>query len=443
MSNARKIADLALVTATPDELNLTDGSTAGTVVNSKAVVYGPAGEIAFNELVLDSDSTVSGDFTVSGAIKADTIIETMSTVVPTDDSIGGTVSKINANYDKAYNPAIAPFVGGGLSCISLVEDGTTLYLYKNGEGVYKSSMSTPFDTDTLGAWTGPVDLFSTVDTGIKSINWAPDGMSFLATSGSPFVHQFNVTTAWDMNSATLNHSYSGTPNGHTDIESADWENDGMVFVIWRRGVTACYRVAVTSAYDLSASPNATGGGISFEPTSVYGVLSGSFINDGAGICMVMTNGTVVSFDCNTVGTVEDGISNGQVGTSMVDYNLNVYTIVGDGLELWSTYSDILTIRYMSTPSYSITLDASVSNNFEVTLTGPSVVEFSNIPSGAYGSSLSITQSGGGYPVTWPTGTVWAEGGAPTLSSSDVDVFVLTTHDSGNTWYGFVGGYAFT
>lgn len=45
MSNARKIADLALVTATPDELNLTDGSTAGTVVDSKAVVYGPAGEV--------------------------------------------------------------------------------------------------------------------------------------------------------------------------------------------------------------------------------------------------------------------------------------------------------------------------------------------------------------------------------------------------------------
>ena len=45
MSNARIIADLAAVTATPDELNLTDGSVAGTVVNSKAVVYDPAGKL--------------------------------------------------------------------------------------------------------------------------------------------------------------------------------------------------------------------------------------------------------------------------------------------------------------------------------------------------------------------------------------------------------------
>jgi hypothetical protein len=54
MSNARTIADLAAVTATAEELNLTDGSTADTVVNSKAVVYGTAGEVTVNELDVDN-----------------------------------------------------------------------------------------------------------------------------------------------------------------------------------------------------------------------------------------------------------------------------------------------------------------------------------------------------------------------------------------------------
>lgn len=54
MSNARTIADLAAVTATAAELNLTDGSTADTVVNSKAVVYGTAGEVTVNELDVDN-----------------------------------------------------------------------------------------------------------------------------------------------------------------------------------------------------------------------------------------------------------------------------------------------------------------------------------------------------------------------------------------------------
>jgi hypothetical protein len=54
MSNARTIADLAAVTATAAELNLTDGSAADTVVNSKAVVYGSAGEVTVNELDVDN-----------------------------------------------------------------------------------------------------------------------------------------------------------------------------------------------------------------------------------------------------------------------------------------------------------------------------------------------------------------------------------------------------
>jgi hypothetical protein len=42
------------VTSTATELNLVDGSTADTVVNSKAVVYGAAGQITANELDVDN-----------------------------------------------------------------------------------------------------------------------------------------------------------------------------------------------------------------------------------------------------------------------------------------------------------------------------------------------------------------------------------------------------
>jgi len=36
---------LAAVDATSSELNLVDGSSAGTIVNSKAVIYGSSGEV--------------------------------------------------------------------------------------------------------------------------------------------------------------------------------------------------------------------------------------------------------------------------------------------------------------------------------------------------------------------------------------------------------------
>ena len=46
------------VTATTDELNLVDGATPNTVVNSKAVVYGSAGEVASGAIT--STSSVTG-----------------------------------------------------------------------------------------------------------------------------------------------------------------------------------------------------------------------------------------------------------------------------------------------------------------------------------------------------------------------------------------------
>ena len=47
-------SQLSDVTSTATELNLVDGSTADTVVNSKAVIYGSAGQITANELDVDN-----------------------------------------------------------------------------------------------------------------------------------------------------------------------------------------------------------------------------------------------------------------------------------------------------------------------------------------------------------------------------------------------------
>ena len=53
-SAAIDISKLNGVTSTAAELNLVDGSTADTVVNSKAVIYGAAGQITANELDVDN-----------------------------------------------------------------------------------------------------------------------------------------------------------------------------------------------------------------------------------------------------------------------------------------------------------------------------------------------------------------------------------------------------
>ena len=55
------------VTATAAELNLLDGATANTVVNSKAVIYGAAGEIAASSVTISGNLSVAGTVTQSNS----------------------------------------------------------------------------------------------------------------------------------------------------------------------------------------------------------------------------------------------------------------------------------------------------------------------------------------------------------------------------------------
>ena len=73
--NLDKVTD---VTATASEVNLVDGSSAGTIVNSKAVIYGSAGEVNATTL------QIGGTSITSDATEINTL----------DGVTGGTVSAI-------------------------------------------------------------------------------------------------------------------------------------------------------------------------------------------------------------------------------------------------------------------------------------------------------------------------------------------------------------
>jgi hypothetical protein len=59
MTNARVVADLGTVTSTPAEINLLDGSSSGTIVNAKGVIYGGSGEVNATTLQIAGTSITS------------------------------------------------------------------------------------------------------------------------------------------------------------------------------------------------------------------------------------------------------------------------------------------------------------------------------------------------------------------------------------------------
>lgn len=94
---------------------------------------------------------------------------------------------------------------------------------------------------------------------------------------------------------------------------------------------------------------------------------------------------------------------------------------------------------------AVSVDLSLANFFDITLSGTTTFTFSSFPSSGLASSWVIRiqqdSSGSAYGVTWPASVKWASGTAPTLSgaANQVDVFTFFTHDGGTNVYGFASG----
>lgn len=70
--------------------------------------------------------------------------------------------------------------------------------------------------------------------------------------------------------------------------------------------------------------------------------------------------------------------------------------------------------------------------------------FSNPPAtGKAGSFTLELTNGGSQTVNWPASVKWELGIEPTLTSSGIDILTFQTRDGGTTWFGFVGGLAFS
>ena len=87
------------------------------------------------------------------------------------------------------------------------------------------------------------------------------------------------------------------------------------------------------------------------------------------------------------------------------------------------------------------IDVSAGNVVTATVsTSTQTFTFTN-PS-ADGRACSFTlilTNGGSQTVNWPASVDWADGSAPSLTSSGVDILTFTTVDAGTIWYGFAAG----
>lgn len=171
------------VTASAAELNLIDGSVANTVVNSKAVIYGSAGEVAASSISTTGNVTVGGNLTVNGttttinstAVSVDDInIILGDTASPSDATADGGGITLKGTSDKTINWVDATDAWTSSEHLNLASgkayyiNGTSVLSGSTlGSGVTASSL-TSVGTIATGTWQGTAVGVAYGGTGLTS-----------------------------------------------------------------------------------------------------------------------------------------------------------------------------------------------------------------------------------------------------------------------------------
>ena len=161
---------------------------------------------------------------------------------------------------------------------------------------------------------------------------------------------------------------------------------------------------------------------------------GIFTASGVNVSGVLT---ASSFSGNLTGSAA-----GLTGTP----NLNVGVITatsfyGSGANLTGVAAAPYVGQSTTSQSPTTTIDLSLGNVVYFTHSVDTTVAFANT-STAQEVRFIRTKDDTLTPrtITWPNGFIWDSGSAPTLinsaSSSDAQIFNLTTRDTGATWYGY-------
>lgn len=133
------------VSATAAELNLLNTAAANTVVNSKAVIYGSAGEVAASSISTTGNVTVGGNLVVQGSTTtiesstlsvADKAIELAKVASPTDTTADGAGIIVKGATDKTLTWADATDAWTSSEHINLAS-GRAFYI--NGSSVLSGS----------------------------------------------------------------------------------------------------------------------------------------------------------------------------------------------------------------------------------------------------------------------------------------------------------------
>jgi len=214
MTNARVVADLGTVTSTPAEINLLDGSSSGTIVNAKGVIYGGAGEVNATTL------QIAGTAITSTAAELNILDGVTATTAELNilDGVTSTTAEINILDGVTASTTEINILDG-------VTASTTEINYLDITTLGTSQASKAVTADANGVVTfdnGTIEESVTLSGTSVSINLR-DSDNFIHTLSGNTTYTFtNPAASGRVSSFTLKVTQDSSPRTITWPASVDW-----------------------------------------------------------------------------------------------------------------------------------------------------------------------------------------------------------------------------
>ena len=430
--------------------SLTLGGTLGSIANSQltnsSITFGSTAAAlgttvsAFNGVSIGATTRSTGDFT---SISGNTITSTTPVL---SFNATNTIASFGTTTASSYNQLIIQNKSGtaGASTNYVISndigtDSTYYGEFGMNSSVFSASTPSDFFSINNGVYFSGHDGDITVGSGngYKTyLAWGTTGQSAHVINASGAIGlstnlgttpALSGTTGFGTSGQVLTSGGSSAAPTWTTITSGITITDDTT-------TNATRYLTFTSATSGSITgENTSSTKLQFNPST--GVITSAF--SGA------HNGTVGATTPSTGAFTTLSASSTVSGSGFSTY-LASPPAIGGTTPAAGTFTVAKATEYTETKATlsSGAIDLSTGNYFTYTVSGATSFTVSNgASSGTVNSFILDLTNGGSATITWISGTKWAGGTAPTLTSSGRDVLGFFTEDGGTTWNGFVLGKA--
>ena len=235
------------------------------------------------------------------------------------------------------------------SDVNFKSDGTVMYVIgDNNNTIYQYTLSTAWDVSTASYASISFSLASQ-ETQPEGVAFKPDGTKMFIIGGTEYVHEYALSTAWNVSTASYTAEIAVTEETST-ATGLDISADGTTMFVTGFGQDKIFKYTLSTAWDItSASYDSESFSVASQEDTPYGLRTG---NNGTKTYIVgTTNNTVYQYSTVT-STLNDSTAYGMSLKVIQDSGASGYTVT------WPT-----SVKWPSATAPTLTATASAEDQF--------------------------------------------------------------------------------